>query len=71
MKILVDEMPKDQEHCPYVNFEPASWWCPSCYICTYRSPEALCQGVDKCYFFMSFEDYKNRTYRSIDGTIGI
>lgn len=71
MKILVDDMPKDRDCCPWLVHEYAKWWHPECYVCTYASPEVVCNGTDACPFFMSFKDYMNKPVVGSDGTIGI
>ena len=71
MKILVDDMPKDRDGCPWLVHEYATWWHPECYVCTYASPEAVCNGTDKCPFFISFKDYMSKPVVGSDGTIGI
>ena len=59
MKILVDEMPSHQMDCPHSeligNIE-YQWW-----HCNYGG-NIGCKNTKGCPFFMSFEDYKNRTY---------
>ena len=58
MKILVDEMPSRPMDCPYAEMEgnmEYQWW-----YCNYG--ECGCKNTKDCLFFMSFEDYKNRTY---------
>ena len=71
MKILVDDMPKDRDGCPWSEYEHATWWHPECYVCTYASPEVVCNGTDKCPFFISFKDYISKPVVGSDGTIGI
>lgn len=71
MKILVDDMPKDRDDCPWLAHEDATWWNPEGYVCTYASPEVACKGTDKCPFFMSFKDYMRKPVVGVDGTIGI
>lgn len=58
MKILVDEMPSRPMDCPHS--EPSGnmeyqWW-----HCNYG--DCGCKNTNSCPFFMSFEDYKHRTY---------
>ena len=62
MKILVDEMPKNIEDCPYSIYEPSTWAYSGFYLCSYPGLTGKCDGTDKCPFFMSFDDYKKRTY---------
>lgn len=71
MKILVDEMPKNIVGCIYSDYEPATFACSGYYMCIYQKPAELCEGTDKCPFFMSFKDYMSRPVVGIDGTIGI
>jgi hypothetical protein len=71
MKILVDDMPKDRDGCPWLVHERATWWCPDGYVCKYASPEVVCNGTDKCPFFISFKDYISKPVVGTDGTIGI
>lgn len=71
MKILVDDMPKDRDGCPWLVHEYATWWHPECYVCTYASPEVVCNGTDTCPFFISFKDYISKPVVGSDGTIGI
>lgn len=71
MKILVDDMPKDRNDCPWSEYEHATWTHSVFYFCTYPRPEGVCNGTDKCPFFMSFKDYMGRPVVGIDGTIGI
>ena len=71
MKILVDDMPKDRDCCPWLVHEYATWWHPECYVCTYASPEVVCNGTDTCPFFISFKDYISKPVVGSDGTIGI
>lgn len=61
MKILVDEMPKNIENCPYSIYEPATCSYSGFYFCSYQAPSGICSGTDKCSFFMSFDDYKKES----------
>lgn len=61
MKILVDEMPKNIENCPYSIYEPATFAYSGFYLCSYLAPTGKCSGTDKCPFFMSFDDYKKES----------
>ena len=59
MKILVDEMPSYPIDCPHAEIEgnmEYQWW-----HCNYGG-NVDCENTKDCPFFMSFEDYKNRTY---------
>ena len=71
MKILVDEMPKNIVDCIYSDYEPATFACSGYYMCIYQKPAELCEGTDKCPFFIGFDNYKNRTAVGSDGLIGI
>lgn len=71
MKILVDDMPKNRDDCPWFVHEDATWWNPDGYVCTFARPEGVCNGTDKCQFFMSFKDYMSKPVVGSDGTIGI
>ena len=58
MKILVDEMPSHQMDCPHAELSgniEYKWW-----HCNYG--DCGCKNTNSCPFFMSFEDYKHRTY---------
>ena len=59
MKILVDEMPSRPMDCPHSELSgniEYQWW-----HCNYGG-NIGCKNTKGCPFFMSFEDYKNRTY---------
>lgn len=59
MKILVDEMPSHPMDCPHSELSgniEYQWW-----HCNYGG-NIGCKNTKGCPFFMSFEDYKNRTY---------
>lgn len=71
MKILVDDMPKDRDGCPWFEYEPTTWSYSGFYFCTYPRSEGVCNGTDKCPFFMSFKDYMRKPVVGIDVTIGI
>ena len=58
MKILVDEMPKYPMECDYseeVGNMEYHWW-----HCNYGGNIA-CENTKNCPFFISFNNYKNRT----------
>lgn len=58
MKILVDEMPSHQMDCPHAELSgniEYKWWHCNYGDCGYKN-------TNICPFFMSSEDYKNRTY---------
>lgn len=71
MKILVEDMPKDINDCPWSEYEHATRLYPECYVCTYARPEVVCNGTDKCPFFISFKGYMSKPVVGIDETIGI
>lgn len=39
MKILVDDMPKDRDGCPWSEYEHSTWAYSGFYFCTYPRPE--------------------------------
>lgn len=58
MKILVDEMPEHPMECRYSEIAgnmKYQWW-----HCNYGDNIA-CENTKNCPFFMSFDNYKNRT----------
>ena len=72
MKILVEDMPKDINDCPWSEYEHATWAHSGFYFCTYpRSEVVVCNGTDKCPFFISFKGYMSKPVVGIDETIGI
>ena len=59
MKILVDEIPSHPMDCHHSELSgniEYQWW-----HCNYGG-NIGCKNTKGCPFFMSFEDYKNRTY---------
>lgn len=68
MKILVDEMPSHPMDCPHAEIDgdmEYQWW-----HCNYG--DCGCKITKDCPFFMSFEDYKNRTAnRGFRSTIAV
>lgn len=51
MKILVEDMPKDINDCPWSEYEHATWAHSGFYFCTYpRSEVVVCSGTNKCPF---------------------
>lgn len=61
MRILVDSMPEKTDSCPYANRVPFSK--PRTFICEMDPYMVECKGVDGCPVFMSYDEFKNRTYK--------
>ena len=61
MRILVDAMPEKIDDCPYANCVPLSK--PRTFICEMDPYMVECKGVYGCPVFMSYDEFKNRTYK--------
>lgn len=61
MRILVDVMPEKIDDCPYATCVPFSK--PRTFICEMDPYMEECKGVDGCPMFMSYDEFKNRTYK--------
>ena len=61
MKILVDSIPEKIDDCPYASIVPFSK--PRTFICEMDPYMEECKGVDCCPVFMSYDEFKNRTYK--------
>lgn len=61
MRILVDAIPEKIDDCPYANCVPLSK--PRTFICEMDPYMVECKGADGCPVFMSYDEFKNRTYK--------
>lgn len=61
MRILVDSMPEKTDSCPYANRAP-SLSHQSTFVCEMNQDRDVCKGVCECPVFMSYDEFKRRTY---------
>lgn len=60
MKILVDSMPEKIIECPYAERIPMGG--QPTFACEMNQDLAVCKGVCECPVFMSYDEFKRRTY---------